>query len=104
MKEYVRKKLDEAGIKYIPHKNGVHIKGVGNFYTATGKFSIDGVWYESDEHRTSRGIKKQIKKMISLMSQPSNAMYPPNPWSTGVAIPYVVEFHHEDGTVERIKS
>jgi len=103
MRDYITKKLTKAGIKFVPHQNGFHIPGVGNFYPSSGKFSIDGVWFMPDT-RGDKTVKKQIKKMINLLQQPAQALYPPNPWSTGLAIPYSVEFHHEDGIVERIKT
>ncbi len=46
--------------------------------------------------KSKKGIKKREWKHLLSMEAP-------NYWSTGLYVPYMVEFHFWDGWIERVK-
>ncbi len=103
--KYAKKKFDAANIPYTIHNNKSHMKinDTTHFYPTTGKFVMGGNTYEDDWGKSGKGAKKQVKRLINMLNGPTMSMEAPNPWSTGLYVPYMVEFHFWDGWIERVK-
>ena len=105
--EYVKTKLDKAQIKYTIHNSNTHIKINDDihFYPTTGRFVINKRTYEPHFIKEKKSIKEQIKLFIRMMrSDNEPSLDAPNPWSTGLAVPYSVAFHFLDGSIEFVNT
>ena len=103
---YAIRKLNDADISHTLHNNDTHIKinDSIHFYPTTGTFVINKRTYEPEFTREFKSVKNQIKKLIRMMRNETDNLDAPNYWSTGLYVPYSVEFHFPNGTVEFVKT